>query len=372
MPRETLLDDSQALFKAHQKISVGSMIYEGAQKNITLVKRSDPIFPFYESTLSEERANRQKPSQGAPPVIGNKKAGCFFEEENIHKTPQPRRHYPELALDGFVPVSVPNLFGFALEGRVNCFTAHDRCDPSKITNQDMYNYLVMSKENAQAIRLVGFDKMFNFINFGIKAAGTQEHPHSQDGALERAITITGGPIGNNERELQIYGGRWGAISGQDIFDRYNLVASKSAFWGFETSSAAVMAPFAPQYPDQLDIISKPNVGTIADLERVDMPGIASALAHSINFLCTERGVTDFNLVTHQIPLSVYAKHAYKNYRLHWHLYPRNKNLAGGVEVDGSLHVIDIFPENTAQALRDYFARKQITNILEIKDFNGGK
>lgn len=370
MPREVLLDDPAALFKAHEKISIAEMQFNGEEKKVSLVTRHDPIFPFYKTIISEERARRQKPAQKLEALAANNKTNCFFEHENLHNTPEPRRHYPELSVDEFTPVSVPNLYTFALEGRVNCFTAHDRCDPSKITTQDMYNYLEMSRNNAILVKNRGYDRMFNFINFGIKAAGTQEHPHSQDGIVENDSFVSAGPIGDNARELKHYARRWSVD--EDIFDRYALIMNKSSYWGFETSGAVVMAPHAPQFPDQLDVIAKSNVGNFTDLEKLDMPGVAQALAYSINFLCTERGVTDFNLISHQTPFSENAKNVYKNYRLHFHIFPRNKNLIGGIEIDRAYSIIDIYPEDTASALREYIGKKELGKIPEIRELGNGR
>lgn len=363
MPESLVLEDPTTFFKKFQSVSTGAMEYEGAPRGIELVTRHDPLFPFYRAVISQERANRQKPAQPPEPVRGDKKASCFFEADNIHKTPEPRIYYPEHTVDGFVPVSVPNLFGFALEGRVNCFTAHDRCDPTKFNSQDMHAYLAMSRKNALLVKARGHDRMFNFINFGVKAAGTQEHPHSQDGVINTNMFESAGPIGANAAELRYYAQRW-SVDG-DVFDRYNMIASKSAFWGFETSSAVVMAPYAPRYPDQLDILVKSPIGNFTDLSPLDLPGIASALASAINYLTTKRGVTDFNLITHQTPFSENARSVYQNYRLHWHLCPRNKNLAGGIEVDGAFNVIDVFPEHTASGLRDYIAAKSLNTIPEL-------
>ena len=105
-------------------------IFKGAPKKITIEERVDPFFPQHISIISEIRAERtgrlpEKKPQNSEEDEKMKKE-CYFEPENIHKTPEPRTYYHDLTRDLYIPVTVPNLYAFSKHGTVNCFTSHDR------------------------------------------------------------------------------------------------------------------------------------------------------------------------------------------------------------------------------------------------------
>jgi len=110
----------------------------------------------------------------------------------------------------------------------------------------------------------------------------------------------------------------------------------------------ICAPFAPKFPDHVDIISKRGFNTLLDTSWDYRKGLAESMLGVFHSLCIHRGVSDFNLALHQNFFEVKDF-----YRLHWHVYPRNKNNLGGMEINNS-YVVGVFPQVTAKALRQHF------------------
>ena len=154
-----------ALVNKNRWVAECEIEYQSSVKITKIEIRKDLLFPFYTSVISQDRANRECAPKNNPVQQKSKKEECFFEPGNIHTTPAPRYYYPELAVDDFIPVSVPNLFPYGLEHKVNCFTSHQKYDPASLNHQDFYNYLLMSKENAKRIKNNGHARMFSMINF---------------------------------------------------------------------------------------------------------------------------------------------------------------------------------------------------------------
>ena len=120
---------------------------------------------------------------------------------------------------------------------------------------------------------------------------------------------------------------------------------------FEDDSIFISAPYASRFPDELELTLKPKVCNFRQLPKIEVKKVAQGLYYAINFFSSERGVTDFNVITHQDSLLENSE-----YRIHFHILPRNKNVLGGVEVGFNGYVVDTWPEATASAFREYMKR----------------
>ena len=239
-------------------------------------------------------------------------------------------------------MSFPNLFAYAMQHKVNCFAPHDHKYLDALTLLDWERYLGISVKNARTLLRQGYTETFNIINFGKLAGGTQAHPHSQDGVL----------VSDGTSRIEWERGQFKVLSNtlDDPFGEYFQFARKNGLDCLETEEVMVMAPYAPQFPDQIEIYVKPRSSSLLSLQKNTIRDLAKALHHTTHFLSTQRGVTDMNFAIHQDTLD-----SSSSYRLHLHLFPRNKNIPAGMEFAYSQNVIDTFPEQTAEAYRAYFA-----------------
>jgi len=336
------------LVRNHTFVEFEEMRVDGDPVRIRIEHRVDPFFPLYTTTISDVRVNKP----GKLPDVAEKdtekdkleKGKCYFEPTNIHQTPKPRFYYDELEVDGYVPVSVPNKFGFSLKGLVNCFTSHEKKYPKLLTAKDWRNYLVISEKNAHRVMGEGYSEMFNVINFGHIAGGSQAHPHFQDGVLLHGYNSRQ----FRERDLLFHLEQ----SDDHPFQTSMNFSRKMGLNCFENDSVFIAAPYAPMFPDQVDLTLKPEVSNLRQLTSKNIKDLSLGLFYTVNFLSTERGVTDFNVIAHQDSLTQEES----GYRLHFHVMPRNKNIIAGVEIGSNGYVVDTWPEATAAAFREYIGR----------------
>src|SRR3989344_8309814 len=143
------------LQRNHFATEFEDMYFKGDPLRIRIEQRTDPFFPLHTTTISDKRVDKpgRLPEKRERDAEKDRleKEKCYFEPPNIYETPKPREYHPELEVDGFVPVSVPNPYGFSLLGRVNCFTNHEKKYPELLTAQDWRNYLLISTKNAHRI-----------------------------------------------------------------------------------------------------------------------------------------------------------------------------------------------------------------------------
>ncbi len=316
------------------------VLYEGSERTTELHHRREPLFGLYWSILSPERAQRAGiPKPGT--LEESKHEKCYFELKNIHQTPEPRFYHETIRVNEYVPVTVPNLFTYSLCGTVNCFTSHDKYNPMLLDAPDFYNYLHITQHNARLLTQSGHTRMFSHINVGPLAGGTQQHPHSQDGVLEEHILTT------NDQELSVYSTL--AQKDRDPFVMHEDFVREHQLLGYENKDAYAAGAYAPQYPDQIDIYPKERISKMTDLDPGSMRSLSEVMAQSVLFLTQTRGVTQFNMIAHSDRLNSNER----GYRLHFHLYPRNKNVFGGLEVGHNVYVVDVFGETTAKLLRAF-------------------
>ena len=116
------------------------------------------------------------------------------------------------------------------------------------------------------------------------------------------------------------------------------------------TAVTVATPFAPVFPDQVDVWLNTDVPSYTELSDQLTYAVATALCKTVAALATARGVADFNIVAHQAPLSGSARFP----RCHWHVFPRSRRREGFLEMGQNVWVVDVFPETTAAALRPFF------------------
>ncbi|MBI5148479.1 hypothetical protein HZA33_02250 [Candidatus Pacearchaeota archaeon] len=323
------------------------------ERNIEV--RQDPLFLSHSSALSPQRAERPfKPLPRAAAVITEE--SCFFCPGKIFQvTPTPRRIHGGLVTfkeDGVAQqvITVPNLYPFAKPHWVTVFSYH-KPDLRSLTYDDMVNYFESSYEIGKEIKedkencSVGF---WAIINWGELAGASQPHPHGQEGGIcEKMIT-------DSDKEILAYQDARRRFSTSDPFELYLDKIRDSELYGWENDHLFIYAPFAPRMSDQVNMVLKPsmiggrNIRTILDLEKGERENISKCMLGVFHVLREKREVTDLNVILHQQRFN-----GEDNYRVNWHIYPRNKSLWGGMEMNNH-YVVDVYPETTAAAIRNHY------------------
>lgn len=316
---------------------------EGISLVLPIEYRTDPLIGMHTTLLSQVRCHRPGKPRSSP-LVPSEKATCVFEPELLHKTPEPRVQYPAFVRDGYIPVTVPNRYPYALEGKVTSFTSHERAVLTHLERRDWTTYLLLSHHLMTQDLLAGHTSSFNFINYGRGAGGSQEHPHFQSGIVAPPV------ITHSDRERFWLAAHPEAEPFQEYIERSQEAGLLCASQG----DTVIVAPYAPRFPDQLDILPTFPCPHLLACEEEHLASFASSLTAGVRFLAQERGVTDLNIVLHQERLDVSSS----PYRLHFHLYPRNKNVLAGCELGSELYVVDTYPEDTAHAFRTWHAKQQ--------------
>ena len=305
------------------------------QKKIEI--RIDPLFGNYSlhtTLISEERANR-------PVVIKPRKSdfvdssSCDFCKPRVYsETAVPKIHH-----GGQQIVTAPNLFPFISPHFVTMFAGH-KTSLEDLTSEDIANYLSSGMALARRLQDEGCNGMWDFINWGAAAGGSQPHPHSQRGGLyNRMISLM-------DKECGALRDRKTALNGEDPFEVYMDLVRKSPMLIYEDDDVFVFAPYAPRFTDQVDIFTKKKdrcVSNYLELDAKIIPSISKAMAAVLGDLSTKRGVTDLNVETHQARFN-----GSEDYRMHWHIYPRKSAIAG-MELN-DIYIVSAYPEDTARAL----------------------
>lgn len=332
-------------FKEYEIVKNISLNIKGENKSSVISLRLDPLFGKYSphsTSISEERANRPETIKHTRKET--KKEGCIFCLPKIYEiTPEPRIDHSRdglYTLGGSPVLSVPNLFPFSPDHYVTIFADH-KPDVIDLCKEDLVNYIETAFYFANKFRAEKAEGMWDFVNWGAAAGASQPHPHAQRGTLEKKLNsmITLEQVSLAKRAKDI---------GQDPFEVYMSKVRDSPYFVFENDFLFICTPFAPKLPDQVDIISKKGFNTLLDTSWDYRRGLAESMLGVFHALSLHRGVSDFNLTLHQNFFDVKDF-----YRLHWHVYPRNKNNLGGMELNNS-YIIGVFPQVTAKTLRHHF------------------
>jgi galactose-1-phosphate uridylyltransferase len=269
-------------------------------------------------------------------------------------TPLPRKYHDKLItfpsesetkVNGKT-ITVPNLYPFASPHWVTVFSTH-KPDLSKLDYSDMTNYFESGYEILTEIEkngAHGVDGYWDIINWGNLAGASQVHPHAQRGGLlEKAITTL-------DSELEAYcSGAYKRMQSQDPFEEYMNIIRESDLVGWEDSYLFIHSPFAPKMSDQIDIILKPKIHSLSELNEKERYHIARCMLGVFHMQYHQRKVKHLNVIMHQQRFSSREK----TYRIHWHIIPRDKSLWGGMEMNEK-YVVDVYPETTAAEIRKHY------------------
>jgi len=303
--------------------------------------RIDPLFAQYSlhtTLISEERAKRPiviKPVSETTDK-GNTKEDCDFCKPRVYlETAVPKIHHGEQQF-----VTAPNLFPYISPHFVTIFTNEHRPNLEDLTQNDVATYLSTGREIAHKLREYGLNGMWDFINWGATAGGSQPHPHAQRGGFYRLMRTL------MDKEAEALEKRKNELKGKDPFEFYMELARNGQLLVHEDDDVFVFAPYAPRFTDQVDILTKRKNKTVSnylELEDGMIDSISRVMADVLRKLRTERNVTDLNIETHQARFD-----DNKDYRMHWHIYPR-KSLIAGMELN-DIYIVSAYPEDTARAL----------------------
>ncbi len=306
--------------------------------------RIDPLFAQYSlhtTLISEERARRPIIIKPVSETIDNADKGektrdCDFCKPRVYlETPVPKIYHTKEQT-----ITVPNLFPYISPHFVTILTNEHRPNLEDLTESDIANYLSTGREIAHKLKEDGQDGMWDFINWGATAGGSQPHPHAQRGGLYRLMRTL------MDKELEALQKRRDKLKDKDPFEFYIELARNSPLLIYEDDNIFIFAPYAPRFTDQVDILTKRKdkiVSNYLGLEDEMINFVSRGMTDILRRLRTERGVTDLNVETHQARFN-----GSNNYRMHWHIYPR-KSLIGGMELN-DIYIVSAYPEDTAKAL----------------------
>ncbi len=316
--------------------------------------RADPLFgvehSLHNTIISEERATRPGlPKKEEKLPI---KETCDFctsdrgkKEGIFYKTGIPKIFHEE----GII--SVPNLCPYIEPNFVTMLLSeHDLQNPSRledVTVSIMETFLETGKKlmtDEIKNHVAGRHKCvgaWDFINWGAKAGATQpQHPHAQRGGLYAIMR----PLMKKESDLIGLLNR----TGEDNFEKYLTIMKFSPLNIYEDDFVIVFAPFAPKFTDQVDIVTKKVnekiVRNYFELTDNYIKAVASSLTNVLKKLGNKRNIQNVNVATHQAYFDYDG-----DYRMHWHIYPRESIMAGMEFND--IYIVSAYPEDTAKALK---------------------
>lgn len=325
---------------------------------VSLIKhRREPLFgdypePISISTLSEIRMYR-------PENIGRLESGVSDPEECIFcepllskKTPIPKKRNG-IILDANkigIPVSFPNLYPFCKEHKVIIFANHFQ-SINDVTYADLENFFNITCELGNELKINGYRGMWSIINFGKEAGASQSHPHAQVG---NKIKMWGY---DEDREMNAINYIFHKDKNQDPFEDYMKLMKDTSHFIYENNHVFILAPFAPQFSDQVDIYLKSSVRNVTDLwgndkkfSDYDRKTIIDSILGVFHSLYNKRNVQDLNVSIHQSDFNSNGS----PYRVHFHIMPRKYKM-GALEIAQRIHVISVDPIVTAKAVREHYS-----------------
>ena len=210
--------------------------------------RIDPLlgdYSLHTTLISEERAKRPiviKPREDAPVDSSS----CDFCKPRIYlETAVPKIHHGDQQI-----VTAPNLFPYISPHFVTMLTNEHKPNLEDLTEEDIATYPFTGIELAHRLQEEGCDGMWDFINWGAVAGGSQPHPHSQRGGLYKLMRTL------MDRESGVLRDRKNELNGEDPFEVYTRLARNSPLLVYEDDDVFVFAPYAPRFTDQVDVFTK--------------------------------------------------------------------------------------------------------------------
>jgi len=312
--------------------------------------REDP-FRTHSTRISTIRAQRQnnikkKPLEAEEDL--EEVTSCNFCPPQIwDETTQPRIVHDRLRRGDFVPVTFQNLYGIDEISMITVFAEH-KTKLIDLTFDDLVCYLETLYDTAQFLKdKYSARNVWDFVNWGFLAGASQEHPHAQRGTGPFKDTLS-------QKEAKYVAG-YAYETGERFFEKYLGAIRDSPYLIWEEpekDDLLIYAPFAPRFPHQVDLIPKKRIRHVLELKDPDQRiRMARSMLGVLHALYQNLRVTDVNIALHQEFFDIMG-----NFRMHWHIYPRNLNTLAGFELGHEGYVVNKFPEETADVLRSYYHR----------------
>ncbi|HLC53968.1 MAG TPA: hypothetical protein VJK03_05485, partial [Candidatus Nanoarchaeia archaeon] len=271
--------------------------------------------------------------------------GCIFCEPSLFENGSLPFIFHE---DG--AVTFANQYPTVIPHYVTVFTKNHAPDLNDIGEDDLKGYFSSGRDIALLLKKEGHSGMWDFINWGLGAGGTQPHPHAQRGALHKLATT------HADQEWQSIK-RHRIVLNKDPFQWYFDSIRDSNLFIYENDTVFIAASFAPRFPDQVDVYMKRDVCHFGELFPDEAKVLATDvsrlfrglrnLSYAVGGKTLSKEIRNLNFITHQSRFNHDGQ-----YRLHWHIYPR-ESLIGGTELSG-LYASATYPENVTMSLRPYF------------------
>lgn len=190
----------------------------------------------------------------------------------------------------------------------------------------------------------------DFTNWGPYAGASQQHPHSQRALTTYVLT----PV---EREELARAKKFYEETESSLFDAFveaELQTGERVI--HDNDDVCIFSPFAPKYNDEIIVIPRERVTHVLQMDEEYMKRIMRPILGIFPGLFFYRGVRDLNIVVHMAPFSE-IDNSEKFYRWHMHIMPRKSGLPvsmAGAEIGYGDNVIGVYPEYTANILREWY------------------
>lgn len=327
------------LFRGSHLNNVREITVQGIVREQTVQYREDWL-GLHTTCISLDRVGKPAPPISCDRVLlrecGEK---CIFSPERLYQvTPEPRISHKKTGA-----VSVPNLYPFWDNHMVTILPGH----PSNPSGLSATHFVAMLEGGGDIEEMIAIQSealgLYGIMNWGELGAASQGHPHVQWGgryAHDKSL------IAREMDRIEALAAMWNI----DPFDAYLQHIDPSLVCRKDNEIATVLAPYAPMYPDQIDIVLNDSIPNISALDDKQREQLGKLLHETVGTWTGGLDVTDFNILIHANDFSPKSS----AYRLHFHLLPRNRRKEGGSEINAG-YVVDIFPETTAQKMREAFA-----------------
>lgn len=311
----------------------------------TYLTRVDPISGGL-SKISVERAQRTMGIVTGFEIHPIEK--CDFCEYEEH-TPKER------VVHNCGCISVPNKYPWEKYDWITIYPpfGHHKLLLSDLYFEDLEQMIESSFDLAEVCyrdpEVISF---MDFTNWGPFAGASQQHPHSQ----RRSVTFVPDP--SQHKQLKRCSDFY-EVYNENIFD---MLAQEEIRDGrrviYSNDDVIILSSFAPACPDEVTIFPREPISHILQTTPSDRKRIMHPIVGIFPGLFFYRGVSNINFAVHMAPFRE-METARRYYRWHMHIYPRRSKLPAdraGAEIAFDTNVIDVMPETSAAALRDWYIR----------------
>lgn len=332
--------------------------YKGEERKDIIITRKDP---FSENIVKISKTRNLRVS-GVDVIVNiEPKKNCKFCNYK-DETPDKKIYHKSGA------ITFPNLFPWEFMQFVTAYPPFNdgfhKVLLSQLDFRDLHMHIETEFEIAELIfreyknnqNIIG---MTDFTNWGPYAGASQQHPHSQ----RQSISYDLPP--NLKTEIETCKKLFHEYNENpfDIYIKKELEDGRRVI--FNDDKIYIGAPFAPKKDNEIIIIPKIQFSNILQTNENDREFIKSALGVFPALRCC-LGVNDLNIVVHMSDFFDMTEKS-KFYRWHMHIYPRKSQAIseiGGAEEGYNIRIISIFPEYTAEIIREWYKNPNESIIHE--------